>query len=115
MMVGKLVYVDAFGADPDLLDDAERLADVLQSACLRGRATVLRTHAQKFQPHGVTVVCLLAESHITLHTYPEDRGFMLDVFTCGDRADPLVIAEAVVRILGGSARYRQAERGGPSR
>ena len=111
-MIGQTVYADVFDApDSTALDDAQLLADALQTSCRRGRATVLRTHAQKFEPQGVTVVCLLAESHAAVHTYPEDAGYMLDVFTCGETADARLIAESFVDMMGGAALYQQVERG----
>jgi S-adenosylmethionine decarboxylase proenzyme len=46
-------------------------------------------------PHGVTVVAMLAESHASVHTYPELGASFVDVFTCGESADP----ERAVRLL----------------
>ncbi len=48
-----------------------------------------------FTPHGVTVLALLAESHASIHSYPERGAMFVDVFTCGDSAD----AEYAVRLL----------------
>lgn len=112
-MTGRTVYADVFDVtDRARLDDGRFLTEALQLACLRGNATVLQAHAHRFEPQGVTAFCLLAESHAAVHTYPEEAAYMLDVFTCGDRADPRLIAESVVDVLGGTARYRQVERGG---
>jgi S-adenosylmethionine decarboxylase proenzyme len=45
---------------------------------------VIQTISKKFDPQGVTVVCLLAESHISIHTWPEEGRAAVDVYTCGD-------------------------------
>lgn len=42
----------------------------------------------KFRPHGVTGVILIAESHLSLHTWPEKGYVAIDIFTCGSRMDP---------------------------
>jgi S-adenosylmethionine decarboxylase len=47
-------------------------------------AKVLRTISHRFQPQGLSILTLLAESHASLHTYPEYGFCYLDVFTCGD-------------------------------
>ena len=78
--------------------DAERLNDVsvIEAALVRAaeaaEATVLRVHAHKFSPNGVTGVAILAESHISIHTWPE-RGFAaIDIFMCG-KCDPYASIE----------------------
>lgn len=51
-------------------------------------ATLLNVHVHQFSPQGVTGVAVLAESHFSLHSWPEHRYLAADVFTCGDRVDP---------------------------
>ena len=50
--------------------------------------TLLGIQSHKFQPQGVTAVALLAESHISIHTWPENGMAICDVFTCGDHTNP---------------------------
>jgi len=45
-------------------------------------------NSHKFEPQGVTVVAMLAESHISIHTWPEKGMAVCDVFTCGDHTTP---------------------------
>lgn len=83
---GKHLLVDLFGAhhldDPDLVDD------VLRKCAAAAGATVLSSHVHEFAPaNGVTGVAILAESHISIHTWPEHHYAALDLFMCGD-ADP---------------------------
>jgi S-adenosylmethionine decarboxylase len=51
--------------------------------------------SHRFQPHGVTGLALLAESHISIHTWPESGYAAVDVFTCGDHTLP----ETACRVL----------------
>lgn len=111
-MTGKLVYADVHGATcASVLDSTTRLTTIVNRACEEGGATVMVTYAQRFHPQGVTVVSVLAESHAAVHTYPEVGGYMVDVFTCGDRADPLKIAASIMSALGGFGVVRQVVRG----
>jgi S-adenosylmethionine decarboxylase len=49
----------------------------------------------QFEPHGVTGVLVLAESHFSAHTYPEDNKVYLDVFCCSDDFDPELTAQVI--------------------
>jgi S-adenosylmethionine decarboxylase len=51
-------------------------------------ATVVAAHAHRFQPVGVSVVVVLSESHLALHTWPERRTASIDVFVCSPTIDP---------------------------
>lgn len=111
-MIGSLVYADVHEvADPAILNNPNIMREVVEVACRRGGATVLGTYHHSFSPQGLTVVSILAESHAAVHTYPEEAAYMIDVFTCGDQADPTRIAEAIVWTLGGTARYERTDRG----
>ena len=59
----------------------------LCAAALKPRATLLHIHLHHFQPNGVSGVAVLAESHISIHTWPDAHYAALDVFMCGS-ADP---------------------------
>jgi S-adenosylmethionine decarboxylase len=51
-------------------------------------ATLLDEVKYEFTPQGVTAVCLLSESHISIHTWPEKHYAAVDIFTCGDHTMP---------------------------
>ena len=53
-----------------LLDDEDALIDLLAEAARAAGATVLGRHSHRFEPHGVSALCILAESHISAHTWP---------------------------------------------
>ena len=89
--------IECFGEQASF--DATALEALLRRAALAGGATVLSCHMHGFgDSQGVTGVALLAESHITVHTWPEQGYAAFDVFMCGacnaDRA-AAVIANAV--------------------
>ena len=92
---GRHVIIECFGAQAGY--DAGELEALMRRAAGAGGATVLSCHMHGFGSGGVTGVALLAESHITVHTWPEAGYAAFDVFMCGgcdaDRAAE-VIAQA---------------------
>lgn len=93
---GRHVLAELHGIEPAVLDDLDFLSETLQRSLKQAGATVCEVVSKRFEPQGVTVLALLAESHASVHTYPERGSMFVDVFTCGPHADP---AEAV-RLLG---------------
>ncbi|QIE54427.1 adenosylmethionine decarboxylase [Pikeienuella piscinae] len=69
------------------LDDQERIEAALRDCVTACGATLLHIHTHKFTPQGVSGVAVLAESHISVHTWPEIGYGAFDVFMCGD-AEP---------------------------
>ena len=80
---GRHLLIECFGAHANL--DAHALETLLKDSARAGGATVLSCHLHGFgKGGGVTGVALLAESHITVHTWPERSYAAFDVFMCGD-------------------------------
>ncbi len=67
-----------------LLDDPERLQQISLESAETARVTVISSQFHRFSPQGVTGILLLAESHLSLHTWPEHGYCAMDLFTCGD-------------------------------
>ena len=70
------------------LDDENNIKLLLYNATKEAKSTLLNLATHKFEPQGVTGVAMLAESHISIHTWPEKGMAVCDVFTCGDSAEP---------------------------
>jgi len=73
--------------DGEGLDDESRIRQAFRDCVAECGATLLHIHTHKFSPQGVSGVAVLAESHISVHTWPEIGYGAFDVFMCGD-ADP---------------------------
>ncbi|MDD5145577.1 MAG: adenosylmethionine decarboxylase [Candidatus Pacebacteria bacterium] len=71
-----------------IIDDSKKIKKILFEAVKRANNTPLDIVIHKFQPQGLTGVVLLAESHIAIHTWPEFNYVALDIYTCGDKANP---------------------------
>jgi S-adenosylmethionine decarboxylase proenzyme len=88
MARGRHLLVTLSGCPARRLDDLMALETLVRQAATATGATVLRVIGQRFQPQGVAVLALLAESHASLHTYPERGVAFWDCFTCGETCDP---------------------------
>ena len=97
---GRHVLAELRGVDPAVLGDEHAVADALRRALDEGGATVLDVVTHRFEPQGTTVMALLAESHASVHAYPEASAAFVDVFTCGVQADPELVVDALGRELG---------------
>lgn len=86
--VGSHLLLTLRECSANILDDEERLIEVARLAAEATRATVLQVCSHRFSPQGVTVLVVLAESHASLHTYPEHNTVFWDCFTCGDTCEP---------------------------
>lgn len=93
--VAKHCILELYDCDCARLDDEDFLRSAISNAALRAGATLLQLISHRFLPHGVTGLALLAESHISIHTWPENGYAAVDVFTCGDHTMP----EIACRIL----------------
>ncbi|MEH6545826.1 MAG: adenosylmethionine decarboxylase [Sneathiella sp.] len=85
VFAGTHLIVDLWGAKG--LNDADLIESTLRQCAEIAGATILHFHMHAFEPDGLSGVLVLAESHISFHSWPE-RGFMaLDIFMCGE-TDP---------------------------
>lgn len=83
---GTHLIIDMWGVDR--LDDIEYMEEILKECTDASKATLLHIHLHHFTPSmGVTGVAVLAESHISLHTWPECNFAAFDIFMCGN-AEP---------------------------
>jgi S-adenosylmethionine decarboxylase len=103
--VGKHCILELYDCDPGRLDDQAFLRDTITAAASEAGATLLNLITHRFQPQGVTGLALLAESHISIHTWPESGYAAVDVFTCGDHTMP-ERACAVLAAELGAGRHR---------
>jgi len=79
---------DLCDCNTDLLNDSVFISKALSGAVEYANATLLEEVKYEFTPQGITAVCLLAESHISIHTWPEKSYAAVDIFTCGDHTAP---------------------------
>jgi len=83
------------------------LLDAMRTAVTRLGATVLGELPVLFQPHGITCVLVLAESHLIVSTWPEHRLAHIDLFTCRADTDPEYALKPIIDTLGGAKIHAQ--------
>jgi S-adenosylmethionine decarboxylase len=77
----------------DLLNNSEELKKILKLICKKYCFTILQESCYNFMPIGCTILFLLSESHISIHTFPEKNHIAFDIYTCRQYKDNLVYEE----------------------
>jgi len=98
--LGRHLLLELKICNEEVLDDLDFLKDCLNEAAIQSGATVVGESFYHFSPCGVSGVVNIAESHISIHTWPEYRYAAVDVFTCGDDVDPEKAARLITERLG---------------
>jgi S-adenosylmethionine decarboxylase len=96
---GRHVAVDAWGIAFDHLNHADKLSAQMVQAAESSGASILSVQVKQFEPQGATVLLLLSESHMSIHTYPEKGFAALDCYTCGTAVDPDIAIKAMLAFL----------------
>lgn len=81
------------------LNDLKKIEDILVTAAKEAKATIIESRFHKFSPFGISGVVVIAESHLTIHTWPEYGYAAVDIFTCGETLQPSVAAHYIVTKL----------------
>jgi S-adenosylmethionine decarboxylase len=98
--------------DCDNLMDADGIESVLRKAAGAAGATILLSHVHAFpSAGGVTGVVLLAESHISIHTWPEHGFAALDIFMCGSARAEAALEVVRAELRAGRVRQKTQRRG----
>jgi S-adenosylmethionine decarboxylase len=87
---GEHYLVDLHGCDPMTIESVQPTEEALLNAATRCGSTIIQHHFHQFSPHGVTGIILIAESHISVHTWPENGFAAVDIFTSGQNMKPEV-------------------------
>ena len=87
---GDHYLVDLHGCDAALIAQAGPTEAALLEAAERCGSTIIEYHFHQFSPQGVSGVILIAESHLSIHTWPENGFVAIDIFTCGESMKPQV-------------------------
>jgi len=111
----KMLYaVDGVPGEEDLTTDPQELAAAAAAAVVAGGGHVLDETAVVFPNGAVTLVLVLAESHLSVHTWPEERLVAVDLFSCGAIDGPAVVEDLVRRLGLREVAVRRVERGLPA-
>jgi S-adenosylmethionine decarboxylase len=111
--LGRHLVAEYFGCESTLIDSPDDVARVLHEAARAIGATVVSAAFHRYSPHGVSGTLLIAESHLSIHTWPEHGYAAVDIFTCGglDPRPGFTLLEG--RLASRASRYQEILRGLP--
>ncbi len=87
MVVGRHIIAEFYGVDKDLISQEKKVREILERVSDKVKFSKVGSLYKQFNPHGVTGVILIEESHISIHTWPEHELVNLDIFSCGHIED----------------------------
>lgn len=112
MSIGVHLVADLRGVSASKISKLPLMKEIMESAVKSGGLTKIRSHYHQFSPTGVSGVILLAESHLSFHTWPEYGFVALDIFTCGPTENAEAAFEYIIDKLSPvSVEYKKIERG----
>lgn len=93
--LGKHLILELYGCPAESLNDPVLVENSLTAAVKASGATLIKPFFHQFAPQGVSGVIIIAESHFTIHTWPEYNYAAVDVFTCGEVIDMDAAVEVI--------------------
>ncbi|MGB9681887.1 MAG: adenosylmethionine decarboxylase [bacterium] len=113
--LGLHILVEISGCQANFLDNVDKIRELMIKAAIAANAHVKEAIFHKFSPVGVSGVVVIAESHISIHTWPEYGYAAVDIYTCGENTDPWKACEIIAEGLKAKSVYfTEVERGIPS-
>ncbi len=94
--LGRHLLLELFDCDSDAINNLEAVKSSLIEAAKRAQATIVDVVFHEFNPFGISGVVVIAESHLSIHTWPEYRYAAVDVFSCGDVLQPEIAVNYLV-------------------
>ncbi len=84
MAVGIHIIADMYGVNPEILARVEKMKEIFEEAVNFAKLSKISSDYYQFRPEGASGIILIAESHLSFHTWPEHGLVTLDIYTCGD-------------------------------
>lgn len=97
--LGRQILAEFFQCDSEILNSVDAVKMFMQEAAAISQAHVVQSVFHLFNPHGVSGVVVIAESHFAIHTWPEYGYAAVDLFTCGEQVDPWKAFECLKKLL----------------
>jgi S-adenosylmethionine decarboxylase len=98
--LGRHLLLELHDCSPEILDNLETVKSALVEAARRAGATIVDVVFHEFNPFGISGVVVIAESHLSIHTWPEYRYAAVDIFSCGTTLKPSEAASYLVEQFG---------------
>ncbi len=112
-VLGRHLLVELFSCAQEILDDLEKIEALMKEAARLSGATIVESVFHRFQPHGISGVVVIAESHLAIHTWPEHGYAAVDFFTCGADVDYWAAHDFLKKaFMAGDSEVQELLRGG---
>jgi len=87
--IGRHIIAEFYGVAEELISKKDKVQNIIEEIVEKAELTKIGSVYKQFKPYGVTGIVLIAESHISVHTWPEYKLMNVDIFTCGslEKAD----------------------------
>lgn len=110
--LGKHILVDFHDCNSKILDDLEQIKNAMLDSARLANATIVADVFHRFNPHGLSGVVVIAESHMAIHTWPEYGIASVDLFTCSNTMSPHIAIDYLARYLESkSHKVNEVQRG----
>lgn len=97
--LGRHLLVEFYNCDPKILTDVGAIEDIFVGAAKKAGAHIVDVVFHTFNPHGVSGVVVIQESHLAIHTWPEHAFASVDIYTCGNSVNPWVCYNHINKML----------------
>jgi len=114
-ILGRHLIVEFSDCNKSILNDTDLLEKHMNESVRQSGATIVKSVFHRYNPQGVSGVVVIAESHFSIHSWPEYGYAALDFFTCGEAVDPYEACEYMKEQLqSASVQITEHKRGMPS-
>lgn len=86
-ILAKHTIIEFYGCSPSAISDSKKVKKAFLEAARLSHARIIDSHFHYFKPYGVSGVVIIAESHFSVHTWPEHNYAAIDFFSCSDVVD----------------------------
>ena len=100
--LGRHLLLELYDCSAEALHSLESVKNAMVEAAKRAEATIIDVVFHEFNPFGISGVVVIAESHLSIHTWPEHRYAAVDIFSCGETLKPAEAANYLVEQFGAS-------------
>ena len=97
--LGRHLLIEFYHCDPKILMDVGRIEDIFVGAAKKAKAHIVDVVFHTFNPHGISGVVVIQESHLAIHTWPEYGFASVDIYTCGNSVNPWTAYQYIAKGL----------------
>jgi len=108
--MGKHLLLEVYNVEFEVINNIQLLQNAMIKGIKRAKMEILNTFSHHFEPYGCTIVIALAESHVSCHTWPENRCVAIDVYTCGEKSPKLVALDILKYLNSNDYKIREVIR-----